>query len=128
MPSKSGLIRLIEIPKVLDDCLLYFAQHPAHIPFKIKRIYFIAGANTNLSRGYHAHKKNKQVIFCIQGSVKLILDSGRNKDEIFLDKPNIGVFLEKMIWHQMHDFKKNTILLVLASDKFDEKDYIRNYA
>lgn len=126
MPSKTQLINLIKIPEIFDDSFLYFAQHP-NIPFEIKRVYYIIGANIKLSRGYHAHKKNRQIIFCIQGSIKLILDNGKIKKEIILDNPAIGLMLENMIWHQMHDFKKNTILLVLASKEFDETDYIRDY-
>ncbi len=122
-----GWVKLINIPKIIDDCNLYFAQTPDHIPFKVRRVYFITSANTRLPRGFHAHKKNQQAIFCIQGSMKLILDNGKNKKEVVLDKPNMGVFLDKMIWHEMLDFKKNTILLVLASQIFNEKDYVRDY-
>lgn len=127
MQAKNKLIILITVPEIFDDCYLYFAQHPTHIPFNIKRIYYITQAKTKFPRGYHAHKKNRQVIFCVQGSIKLVLDNGRSRKEIFLDKPNTGVLLENMIWHEMTDFKKNTILLVLASKEFDEKDYIRDY-
>lgn len=127
MQKKVRLIRKVKLPEVLDDCFLYFAQAKDRIPFSIKRVYYILHTKTKLPRGLHAHKKNKQVIFCIQGSIKLILDNGRKKEEIILDKPNVGIFLDKLIWHEMHNFKKNTILLVLASMIFDEKDYIRDY-
>lgn len=126
MPLKSRLINLINIPEVNDDCYLYFAQNP-QIPFKIRRVYYITKPNNKLPRGFHAHKKTKQIIFCIQGSIKLILDNGEMREEIILDRPSAGVFLERMIWHEMIDFKKNTILLVLASKEFDDKDYIRDY-
>ena len=124
---KKRLINLIEIPKLLDDCYLHFAEVGKHIPFNIKRVFFITEANTKLHRGLHTHKKNKQVIFCIQGSIRLELDNGKIKEEIMLDKPNIGVLLDRMIWHKMSDFKKNTILLILASHLFQEEDYIRDY-
>lgn len=124
---RDKLIRKIKIPKISDDCFLYFAQSVDHIPFDIKRVFYITQANTKLPRGFHAHKKTKQVIFCIQGKVKLVLDNGRKRSEILLDKPNIGVFIDKMIWHEMHQFKKDTILLVVASRIFELKDYIRNY-
>lgn len=127
MPKPDQLIQLVKIPKIFDDCYLYFAQTPDHIPFKIKRVYYIANANPKLPRGLHAHRKTRQIIFCIQGSIKLLLDNGKKKEEILLNKPNIGVVLENMIWHQMHDFRSNTILLVLASAEFSEKDYIRDY-
>lgn len=127
MTRKNRLVKTVEIPQIIDDCFLYFAQHPSHIPFKIKRVYYLLSPDPKLPRGFHAHKKCQQVIFCIQGTIRLILDDGKKKEEVFLDKPNIGIFLENMVWHQMYDFKRNTILLVLASAEFSEKDYIRNY-
>lgn len=127
MPQRNSLIRLIKIPKILDDCILCFAQNPDHIPFKIKRIYTISRASEKLPRGFHAHKKTKQILFCLKGSIKIILDNGKERKEITLNSPEIGVFIDKMIWHEMLGFKKNTILLVITSTQFDESDYIRNY-
>lgn len=127
MPQKNSLVKLIKIPKVLDDCILCFAQNPHHIPFKIKRIYTISKAANDLPRGFHAHKKTKQILFCLNGSIKIILDNGKERKEVFLNSPEVGVFIDKMIWHEMLGFKKNTILLVIASTIFDESDYIRNY-
>lgn len=127
MPKQKGS-HLIELPKIFDDCFLIFAQTPDHIPFNIQRVYYITKSDPKLPRGYHAHKKTKQVIFCIQGNLKLVLDNGKKRKKIFLDQPNIGVLIDKMMWHEMTDFKKETILLVLASEVFDEKDYIRDYA
>lgn len=127
MQLKNKLVKFVELPKIFDDCVLVFAQTPEHIPFKIKRVYFISKANPKFPRGLHAHKTNKQIIFCISGSIKLFLDNGQKREEVILNQPNIGVFLDKMIWHKMQDFKDDTILLVLASDKFNPADYIRNY-
>lgn len=125
--TSRSLIRFVNIPQILDECSLCFIQTPGNLSFPIKRVYFISMANTKYSRGFHAHKKTQQAIFCIQGSIRLLLDDGKKKEEIILDKPNIGVFLDKMIWHEMKNFKKNTILLILASEIFDEADYIRDY-
>lgn len=127
MLLKNKLIQKIKLPKILDDCSLIFGQENDHIPFKIKRVFYILYSNPKLPRGYHAHKKTKQVLFCVQGSIRLILNDGKQKKEIILDRPNVGIFINNMVWHQMHDFKKNTILLILASTNFDEKDYIRDY-
>lgn len=123
----STTVKLVQLPKILDDCTLIFAQTPDHIPFTIKRIYYISRAHPKLPRGFHAHKKTKQIIFCLKGSIKLTLDNGKSRKEVMLNKPNIGVFLDSMIWHEMMNFKKNTLLLILASRKFDPSDYIRNY-
>lgn len=127
MLRKKSLIKLVTISEIVDDCYLYFIQNPDHVHFRIKRVYFITRADVRLTRGSHAHKKTEQVVFCIQGSIKLILDNGRIREEIILDRPNVGVYLKNMLWHEMLDFKKNTILLILASKIFDEQDYIRNY-
>lgn len=127
MVRNNRLIKKIRIPKIEDDCLLMFAQSPDHLPFDIKRIFYITSANTKLPRGLHAHKKTQQVIFCIQGRIKLVLDNGKKRSQVLLDKPNIGVFIDKMVWTEMHNFKKNTILLVLVSGVFDPDDYIRDY-
>lgn len=127
MSPKNSLIKFIELPKILDECELIVAQTPEHIPFKIKRVYFIRRAHPQLPRGFHAHKTCQQIIFCICGSIKLIIDNGKVREKIILAEPHKGIFLDKMVWHEMVNFKKNTILLVLASDNFNEKDYIRDY-
>ena len=90
MAKKSTLIQTIKIPKINDDCWLYFAEYPKHIPFKIERIYYITQAKKNLPRGFHAHHKTRQVLFCIQGSIKMIFDDGKKKASIILKKPEIG--------------------------------------
>lgn len=125
--GKKVLIKIVEIPKVATDGYLCFAQYPEHIPFPIRRVFYIFGVESGEARGTHAHKKTDQILFCIQSSIKIILDDGKTKEEIVLDQPEKGVVLEKMVWHEMHDFKKDTILLVLASKKHDPKDYIRDY-
>lgn len=122
------LIKYIKIPKICDDCFLIFAESQKHIPFKIKRVYYILQSKPGLPRGLHAHFKTKQVLFCIQGSATIILDNGRKKTKITLDKPNIGVLLNPLIWHEMHRLKKETILLILASKEYDPEDYIRDYS
>lgn len=124
---KNNLINLIKIPKISDDCMLYFAQTPDQIPFKIKRIYHISQAKHKLPRGFHAHYKTQQILFCIQGSMRMILDDGKKREEIILNKPEVGIFLGKLIWHEMHDLTKDAILLVLASRPYETEDYIRNY-
>lgn len=121
------LIRYITIPKIDDDCFLLFAETKKHIPFKIKRFYYIIQPKADSPRGFHAHKTTQQALFCIQGSAKIILDNGTRKDFVILNKPEVGIFLDKLIWHEMHKLSKNTILLVVASKEYLPKDYIRNY-
>lgn len=126
--KEKSLIQIIKIPKIYDDAYLCFCQTPDQIPFNIKRVYYIFGAEPNLARGKHAHKKNRQILFCIQGKVRMLLDNGVKKEEVVLNNPENGIMLDRMIWHEMLDMNEKTILLVLASEIFDPKDYIREYS
>lgn len=123
---KKSLVSLVKIPQVKDNCLLFIAQQP-HIPFPIKRVFFITKADMRFSRGFHAHKKTKIVVFCIQGSLRVTLDDGKKRETILLNTLETGVFIDAMIWHEMHDYQPNTIQLVIASTTFSEKDYVRDY-
>lgn len=125
--KKTKLSHIIEIPKIQDEGFLCFAETPKHIPFPIKRFYYIFDADDGAIRGKHAHKETQQILFCLKGSIKLILDNGKEKEEIFLTEPNQGIFLDRMMWHDMVDFKKDTLLLVVANDIYNESDYIRDY-
>ena len=97
------------------------------VPFKIKRVYYLFNTKKDTPRGFHAHKALKQVAICVSGSCRMTLDDGTNKEEILLDKADKGILIDSMIWHEMHDFSPDCVLLVLASDFYDEQDYIRNY-
>ena len=98
------------------------------IPFEIKRIYYIFETKKEIKRGFHAHKKLQQVAICVNGSCKFLLDNGKEKvKDIVLDSPNKGLFIDKMIWREMYDFSEDCVLLVLASEYYDENDYIRDY-
>lgn len=120
------LIKQIKVPAISTDGILVQLQSP-EIPFQIKRVYYILGVSEGAVRGAHTHKEIKQVLFCIQGSIVIALDDGKRKEEVTLNKPNIGVLLEPGVWHEMREFKKDTILLVLASEKHEPTDYIRSY-
>ena len=110
------------------DGELFIAEGTKNIPFDIKRIYYINQLdNAQAVRGKHAHRKLEQVIFCVNGSFVIDLDNGEERTSITLDASSPGVLLPPMMWHTMHDFSKNCALLVLASDYFDEADYIRDY-
>jgi len=97
------------------------------IPFHIKRVYYMYDTVNDVVRGKHAHKKLQQILFCIHGSCKLRLDDGYSKEEINLDNPNEGILIENNMWREMYDFSDDAVLLVLASELYDEADYIRNY-
>lgn len=98
-----------------------------NIPFEIKRVYYIYGVKDDLPRGFHAHKELQQVLICMNGSCKVLLDDGEKKEKVLLDKPSLGLLVDSMIWHEMYEFSNDCILMVLASDYYKESDYIRDY-
>lgn len=98
------------------------------VPFEIKRVYYIFGTKPNVIRGKHAHYKLKQLLICVSGSVDILLDDGKNKDTIRLDSPDKGLYIDGFIWREMHNFSKDAVLVVLASDYYNEEDYIRDYS
>jgi dTDP-4-dehydrorhamnose 3,5-epimerase-like enzyme len=98
-----------------------------NIPFDIKRIYYIFNTKNDVIRGRHAHKNLKQVLFCVSGSCKILLDDGDVKENTILDYPSKGILIDRMVWREMYDFSKDCVLMVLASELYDEEDYIRNY-
>lgn len=98
-----------------------------NVPFEIKRVYYLYNTVEGVSRGYHAHKELKQVAICVSGKCRMILDDGKVREDAWLDSPNKGILIESMVWREMHDFSPDCVLLVIASDFYDESDYIRNY-
>lgn len=97
------------------------------VPFDIKRVYYIYGVDTQTSRGFHAHKVTQQVAICIKGTCKMLMDDGEANTTVLMDSPTQGVLIDVMQWHEMHHFSEDCILMVLASEHYDESDYIRNY-
>lgn len=122
-----SLVKFIDLPDLGDERGgLVAIESNKNIPFEIKRIYYIF-ATQNKPRGFHAHKQLKQIMFCIQGSCQVILDNGYQRENINLDQANKGLIIESMIWHEMHNFSDDCVLLVLANEYYDERDYIRDY-
>jgi len=102
-------------------------EESKEIPFHIKRVYYMYDTLSDVVRGKHAHKKLEQILFCIHGSCKLRLDDGYSKEEIDLNNPNEGILITNNMWREMYDFSSDAVLLVLASELYDEEDYIRDY-
>lgn len=96
-------------------------------PFEIKRVYYIFDTKEGVERGFHAHINLKQICIAVKGSCTFVLDNGEKREEIKLDNPNQGLFIEGLIWREMKDFSHDCVLLVLASEHYDENDYIRCY-
>jgi dTDP-4-dehydrorhamnose 3,5-epimerase-like enzyme len=98
-----------------------------NIPFAMKRVYYIFNTQPFVRRGLHAHKKLEQLLICTSGSCSILLDDGQNKQTTRLDAPHDALFIGSMIWHEMYDFSADCVLMVVASDYYDEADYIRDY-
>jgi hypothetical protein len=125
--KNSGIIKL-QFFNDFPDGNLAIGETNKNIPFKIKRVYFINNLyNKKAGRGKHAHKKLEQIIFCINGRFTLNLDDGKNKQNFLMDDPNYGIRLGPKLWHTMTNFSPDCVILVLANDYFNEKDYIRDY-
>lgn len=97
------------------------------IPFEIKRVYYMYDTKEGVRRGYHAHKSLEQILICIHGTCKILLDNGVEKEEVLLDKPYEGLYVSNNMWREMFDFSPDAVLMVLASDYYKEEDYIRDY-
>ena len=120
------IISIITIPTDDSGSLSYF-EASRDISFCIKRIYFIANVPKDKKRGYHAHKKLKQLLFCPYGEVLITLDDGQLKDEILLNTPEKGILIEEPLWREILWIKDSSVLCVAASDYYDPNDYIRDY-
>lgn len=98
-----------------------------NIPFEIKRIYYIFGVEAGISRGFHAHRKLKQVVICMNGSCRISLDNGTGKESVLLNDRSKGLFIDNTTWREMYDFSEDCVLMVVASEHYSEEDYIRSY-
>lgn len=107
--------------------MLVALEQIKNVPFEIKRIYYMFGTKQNVRRGFHAHKNLRQLAIAVCGQCTFLLDDGDEQKTILLNDPEKGLLIEPGIWHEMFDFSDDCILLVLASDIYDECDYIRDY-
>jgi dTDP-4-dehydrorhamnose 3,5-epimerase-like enzyme len=98
------------------------------VPFDIRRVYYIFGTGEGVSRGFHAHRRLQQMVVAVSGSCDILLDDGQRQVRVPLDRPHQGLTLPPMVWHEMHDFSPDCVLLVLADEHYEEADYIRHYA
>ena len=97
------------------------------IPFEIKRVYYMYDTAQGVHRGFHAHRNLKQILICIHGTCKILLDNGAEKKIVPLEKPYEGLYVASSMWREMYDFSEDAVLMVLASEYYDETDYIRDY-
>jgi dTDP-4-dehydrorhamnose 3,5-epimerase-like enzyme len=124
-----ALINLFDLKTLGDERgHLIVLENSRNIPFDIKRVYYLTDTLQGVPRGFHAHKQLLQVAVCVSGRCLMKMDNGVQKEEVWLDAPNKAIFIDKMIWHEMHEFSADCVLLVLANDFYDEQDYIRDYS
>lgn len=122
------LIKLVDFKTLGDERgSLIALESNNQIPFDIRRVYYLYGTKQGVARGFHAHKKLKQLAVCIKGSCRFIMDDGDNKEEVILSTPDKGLLIDAMQWHEMYDFSDDCVLMVLANEPYDESDYIRDY-
>ena len=121
----SNIIRFHEISD--NRGVLVSLEQNRNIPFEVKRVYYLYGMAESVQRGFHAHKSLEQVAVCVKGACSFLLDDGQIQKEYRLDSPGKGLYIGKYVWREMFDFTKDCVIIVLASDLYDESDYIREY-
>ena len=123
------MITKLEEFKVLGDHRgqLVALEANRQIPFDVKRVFYIYGTQEGIPRGNHSHYKTKQFLVVVNGSCKVTLDNGKTKETFDLNRPNLGLFQDALIWGTMHDFSSDCVLMVLADEYYDASDYITNY-
>lgn len=106
---------------------LVVAESERECPFPVARVYWVFGTQPGVRRGFHAHKRTRQMAVCVAGSCSFLMDNGREREIVSLNKPERGLTIEPGVWHEMFDFSPDCVLLVFASALYDEADYIRDY-
>ena len=120
--------RIINFPKIAEARgNLSFIEGNNHIPFAIKRVYYLYDVPSGAARGGHAHKTLSQIIIALSGSFDVVLDDGIDKKLFFLNRPHYGLYVPPGVWREIENFSSNSVALALVSELYDEKDYVRDY-
>lgn len=127
MTSTIKDIEIINIPKIEDRRGNLSVIEKDCIPFDIKRVYYLYDVPSGAYRGGHSHKEQLEFLIALSGSFEVTLNDGNSKERIMLNKPNKGLLIPTGIWRELENFSSGAVCLVLASDVFDEEDYIRNF-
>ncbi len=125
MITNVGLVKFRDICS--DVGSLSVVEGTRDIPFEIKRVYYITRVPNNTRRGFHSHKKLHQVLLCLNGSVKIEVFNGNKSEIVELNDPTCGLYIGPMVWREMYDFSEGAVLMVLASEYYDEMDYERDF-
>jgi hypothetical protein len=127
MKSTLNNIQLIDIPKIENNLGNIAVIEKDVIPFEIKRVYYLFDIPSTAKRGGHAHKNLQQILIALSGSFDVIIKDGISSQTITLNKPDKGLLINNNTWRELENFSSGAVCLVLASDVFDESDYIRDY-
>jgi dTDP-4-dehydrorhamnose 3,5-epimerase-like enzyme len=121
--------RLIDLPKILDTRgNLTFIESGRHLPFEIKRVYYLYDVPGGSERGGHAHKALHQFLIAMSGSFDVVLDAGRGRQRFHLNRSYYGLYIPPMVWRELDNFSSGSVALALASEFYDEDEYIRDHA
>jgi len=121
-------VKIIDLPKIADPRgNLTFIEGRRHVPFDIKRVYYLYDVPGGAERGGHAHKKLEQYIIAMSGSFDVLLDDGYEKKKVHLNRSYYGLYVCSMIWREIDNFSSGSVCMVLASDYYEEADYFRDY-
>ena len=121
-------VRLIQLPKILDERgNLTFIQSPDHIPFAIKRVFWIYDVPGDETRGAHAYREQCEVIIALSGSFTVVINDGEREESFHLRRPDKGLYIPPMRWRYMKEFSTNSLSLHLSDRLFDEGDYVREF-
>lgn len=129
MVHNRNKVQMLDFPQMGDERgHLVIAEGGQDIPFEIKRVFYIYGSDAEVVRGQHANRKTEFVLINVAGTSKVRVRDGEGNEAVYcLDRPHTGIYLPAMIWKDMYDFSKDSVLLVLASTHYDQEEYIRNY-
>jgi len=120
--------KTIELPKISDPRgNLTFIESGRHVPFEIKRVYYLYDVPGGATRAGHGHKTLEQLMIAMSGSFDVELDDGRAKKKYHLNRSSYGLYIPRMIWREIDNFSSGSVCMVLASNLFDEQDYYRDY-
>jgi len=120
--------RVVNLPKIVDSRgNLTFVEGGNHIPFDIKRVYYLYDVPGGASRAAHGHKALHQLMICMSGAFDVTLDDGQKKQKFHLNRSYYGLYIPPMIWRDLDNFSTGAVCMVLASEIYDESDYFRNY-
>ena len=123
-----GKCTLVTLPRLDHETgSLSFVEAEVHIPFTFQRIYYLYGLADGARRGAHAHKALHQFMICLSGSFDVLLDDGVEQRRIHLSSPDQGLYICPMIWRDLENFTPGAVCVVIASEKYDEDDYYRDY-